>query len=108
MTRIRPSEDPLAGVRRLLIDGNNVLHSISRGENRQPPSALVARLRAAIPEGIAIELLFDGPGERGLRGERIARGLTVRYGGRHTADTVLITLVEEAGLATRDGAVGLA
>jgi hypothetical protein len=96
VTRIRPTREPLTGVSRLLIDGTNLLHAISSGPDRQPPAALIGRLRAAIPAETAIELVFDGPAERGLRGERIAHGVSVRYGGRFSADTILITLVEEA------------
>ena len=96
MTRVRPSRDPLAGATRLLVDATNVLHALARGPDRQPPAALIGRLRAAIPPEIAIELVFDGPAERGLSGERIAGGVTVRYGGRISADTILITLAEEA------------
>ena len=61
------------------------------GPARRPPAALIGRLRGAIPAPIAIELVFDGPAERGLRGERIASGLTVRYSGaadRRRADPV--------------------
>lgn len=99
MTRVPPtdhSRDPLAGVERVLVDGNNLLGAMARGGSRQPPAALIGRLRAAIPIETTIELVFDGPADRGTRGERIARGLTVRYGGRFSADTVLVTLVEEA------------
>ena len=106
MTRIRPTQDPLTGVTRLLVDGTNLLHALARGmpggppgsepRDRQPPAALIGRLRAAIPPTASIEIVFDGPPERGLRGERIASGVSVRYAGRFSADTILITLVEEA------------
>ncbi len=99
MTRVRPSQDPLSGVARLLVDATNVLHALARGADRQPPAALVGRLRGAIPPEVSIELVFDGPAERGLSGERIAGGVTVRYGGRFSADTILITLAEEAAEA---------
>jgi hypothetical protein len=102
VTRIAPTagnRDPLAGVTRLLVDGTNLLHLLPRGPERQPPSALIGRLRAAIPPDVSIELVFDGPPERGLRGERIAHGVSVRYGGRHTADTILVTLVEDVATA---------
>ena len=94
MTRI--ARDPLTGVSRLLVDATNLLHQLSRGPERLPPAALIGRLRAAIPAEVSIELVFDGPPERGLKGERIAHGVSVRYGGRFSADTILITLVEEA------------
>ena len=96
VTRVRPTREPLTGVSRLLIDGTNLLHALSRGPDRLPPAALIGRLRAAIPAETAIELVFDGPAERGLRGERIAHGVSVRYGGRFSADTILVTLVDEA------------
>jgi hypothetical protein len=99
VTRLSPRNDPLTGTTRLLVDGTNLLHQLSSGPERQPPAALIGRLRAAIPPEVVIELVFDGPAERGLRGERIAHGVTVRYGGRHSADTVLVTLVEDAAMA---------
>jgi hypothetical protein len=106
VTRI--ARDPLVGASRLLVDATNLLHQLRRGPTggeRMPPAALIGRLRGAIPPEVAIELVFDGPPERGLRGERIASGVSVRYGGRFSADTILITLVEEAGEtpAHRDG-----
>jgi predicted RNA-binding protein with PIN domain len=102
VTRIPPTRDPLTGVTRLLVDGTNLLHALARGAtgpDRQPPAALIGRIRAAIPAETSIELVFDGPAERGLRGERIAHGVSVRYGGRHTADTILVTLVEDVATA---------
>ena len=61
---------------------------------------------ASIPAAIAIELVFDGPPERGLRGERIASGLTVRYSGARTADAVILGIVDDVRLL--DGADGTA
>lgn len=84
----------------LLVDGTNLLHALSRGPERQPAAALVGRLRGAIPPETKITLVFDGPPERGVRGERIAGGLTVQYAGRYSADTILITLVEDATLGS--------
>ncbi|MDX6573575.1 MAG: YacP-like domain [Gaiellales bacterium] len=107
MTRIAHNRDPLAGVSRLLIDGNNLLHALSRGQDRLPPAALIGRLRAAVPGETTIELVFDGPPEKGVRGERIAHGVSVRYGGRFSADTILVTLVDDVAMvagAPRGGA----
>ena len=77
MTRISHHNDPLAGVTRLLVDGTNLLHALSRGPDRQPPAALIGRLRGAIQPETSIEIVFDGPPERGLRGERIAQLVVV-------------------------------
>ena len=90
--------DPLANTDRLVVDGTNLLYAMSRGPDRQPPAALIGRLRAIIPAPIAIELVFDGPPERGLRGERIASGVRVRYSGARSADTVILMLVDEAAV----------
>ena len=95
-----PNRDPLADTERVLIDGNNVLHRIARTAGSAPPAALVGRLRSRIPAGIAIELVFDGPPEGHLRGERVAAGTTVRYGGARSADAVILDSVEAV---RRDG-----
>ena len=102
----QPDRDPLAATRRLLIDGSNLLHALSRAPGAAPPAALIGRLRGAIPAPVAIELVFDGPPERGLRNERIASGLTVRYSGPRTGDAVIIGLIDDVRLL--DGADGTA
>jgi hypothetical protein len=102
----QPDLDPLAATRRLLIDGSNLLHALSRAPGGAPPAALIGRLRGAIPAPVAIELVFDGPPERGLRNERIASGLTVRYSGPRTGDAVIIGLIDDVRLL--DGADGTA
>jgi hypothetical protein len=105
----QPDRDPLAATRRLLIDGTNLLHAISKaagGAGAAPPAALIGRLRGVIPAPVTIELVFDGPPERGLRNERIASGVVVRYGGGRTADSVILTMIEDVRLV--DGADGTA
>ena len=102
----QPDRDPLAATRRLLIDGSNLLHALSRAPGGAPPAALIGRLRGAIPAAVAIELVFDGPAERGLRNERIASGLTVRYSGARTGDAVILGLVDDVRLL--DGSDGTA
>ena len=87
--------DPLANTSRLIVDGSNLLHALSSGDQPQPPAALIGRLRAIIPAATAIELVFDGPPERGLRGERIASGVRVRYSGGRSADSVILSLADD-------------
>jgi hypothetical protein len=101
-----PDRDPLAATQRLLVDGTNLLHSLSRGAGAAPAATLIGRLRAIIPAHVAIELVFDGPPERGLRNERIASGTTVRYGGPRSADAVILSLVDDVRML--DGADGTA
>jgi hypothetical protein len=92
----RPPRDPLLGVERLLVDGSNLLHALSQSAIPAPQAALIGRVRAVIPPTIGIELLFDGPPEGGLRGTRIASGVTVRHSGRWSADDLALRMVTEA------------
>ena len=79
----------------MIIDGSNLLHALGRGKGRPAPAAtLVGRLRAVIPAPIRIELIFDGPPDRGLHGTRIASGLTVRHSGSMSADRLIERLEE--------------
>jgi predicted RNA-binding protein with PIN domain len=100
----QPDRDPLAATQRLLIDGTNLLHALSKTADAAPAAALIGRLRGAIPARVTIELVFDGPAERGLRNERIAAGVVVRYSGGRTADAVILTIVDDVRLL--DGAEG--
>lgn len=103
-----PDRNPLANTTRLLIDGTNLLHTLSRTAGAAPAATLIGRLRAVVPAPVAIELVFDGPPERGLRGERIAAGTSVRYSGARSADAVIISLVDEVRLVDGpDGTAGL-
>jgi len=91
-----PPRDPLIGVERLLLDGNNLLHALSAGPAAAPQATLIGRLRAVIPAHVRIEIVFDGAPDKGLHGTRLANGLTVRHAGRLTADAMLLRLVTEA------------
>ncbi|HEX7223159.1 MAG TPA: NYN domain-containing protein [Candidatus Limnocylindrales bacterium] len=106
MTRPISRRNPLEGVSRLLVDGTNLLHALRRGAGADaaPPAALIGRLRGAIQPETQITLVFDGPPDRGTRGERIAAGVTVQYSGRYTADTILVTLVEDATMGAENPA----
>jgi hypothetical protein len=98
--------DPLTGTDRLLIDGTNLLHALSRKPGAAPQAALIGRLRAIVPASVGIELVFDGAPDPGLRGERIASGLIVRHAGRRSADELLLSLVEETRAAAGSEATG--
>jgi hypothetical protein len=95
--------DPLSGTDRLLIDGTNLLHAMTRRTGAAPQAALIGRLRAMVPAAIGIELVFDGRPDAGMRGERVAAGLIVRHAGRRTADELLLSLVDEARAAVGPG-----
>ena len=103
-------KDPLFATDRLLVDGSNLLHALTRGSGAgaAPPATVIGRLRSVAPPAVAIDLVFDGPADRGLRGERIAPGLVVRYSGNRTGDDVILALVEDiarVGGATATAAV---
>jgi hypothetical protein len=98
--------DPLSGTDRLLIDGTNLLHVLSRKPGAAPQAALIGRLRAIVPASIGIELVFDGAPEPGMRGERVASGLLVRHAGRRSADDVLLSLVDETRATAGAAAAG--
>jgi len=102
----QPDRNPLAATRRLLVDGTNLLYALSKTATASPPAALIGRLRGVIPAATTIELVFDGPPERGLRNERIASGVVVRYSGGRTADNVILTMIEDVRLI--DGPDGTA
>ncbi len=93
MTRPARPNDPLADTELLLIDANNLIHALGQIPGSPPAPALVARIRSLVPTRIAIELIFDGRGERGMRGTRIAHGLSVRYAGARSADAVIVDRV---------------
>jgi hypothetical protein len=101
-----PDRNPLANTSRLLIDGTNLLHSLQRSAGAAPAATLIGRLRGVVQASVAIELIFDGPPERGLRGERIAAGTSVRYGGARSADAVILALIDDVRLV--DGPDGTA
>ena len=44
--------------------------------------------------------MFDGPPDRGLRGERIASGVSVRHSGRRSGDDVIVGLVDHAAMTS--------
>jgi hypothetical protein len=98
----RSAPDPLAGTDRLVVDATNLLHALRRGPAALPPAALIGRIRAVIPALTAIELVFDGPPEPGMRGTRIAAGVQVRYAAPATADAVIIRGVHDTELPARE------
>ena len=105
----QPDRDPLAATRRLLVDGTNLLHAISkatgvraRPRRRRSSAGCAARSRRRS----TIDLVFDGPPERGLRNERIAPAWSsaTAAGGRRTPSSS--TMIDDVRLL--DGADGTA
>lgn len=100
--------DPLTGTDRLLVDGMNLLHAMSKTPDPMPQAALIGKLRAFVPAAIGIELILDGVPDRGMRGERVASGLIVRHSGRRSADELLLSLVDETrAMVGAEGTAGV-
>ena len=92
-----PRLSPFDGTERLIIDGTNLLYRLGAGAGGPAPaSAIVGRIRGAVPMTIAIDLVFDGIGH-GIKG-RLAQKMIVRYSGRHSADDLIVDLVSEAAV----------
>jgi hypothetical protein len=83
----------LEGIVRLIVDGTNVLYALRRSPAPLPPAALIGRLRAMVPPGVAITVVLDGSPEHGLVARQVASGVEVRYSGRATADELIAHLV---------------
>lgn len=84
----------LEGIDRLVVDGTNVLHALTRSPSALPAAALIGRLRAIVPAGVAVVVVLDGSPEQGLVSRRVASGVEVRYSGRFTADELILRLAE--------------
>ena len=84
----------LEGTTRLVVDGTNVLYALTRSPPPLPAAALIGRLRAIVPPGVAVVLVLDGSPEHGMVSRRVASGVEVRYSGRFTADEVILRLTE--------------
>ena len=90
-----PRTTPFDGTERLIIDGTNLLYRLGTGAGgAAPASAIVGRIRGAVPLAITIDLVFDGVGH-GVYG-RLAQKMAVRYSGRRPADDVILDLASEA------------
>ena len=104
-----PAPDPLAGATHLLVDGTNLLYALARRGGPLPAAAVIGRLRALVPPGVAVTVVLDGSPAPGGRERRLASGIEVRYSGRRTADALLGDLVagSPAGrlVVTDDGAL---
>jgi rRNA-processing protein FCF1 len=91
-----------AGLERLLIDGNNLLHRLTGGVDPGALRLLLARLRDALPETVATTLMLDGHPASGTdRRQRVARNLDIAHSGSLTADDALINLIRDQSPATR-------
>jgi len=88
---------PLDGTDRVIVDGTNLLYRLgAKAGGPAPASAVVGRIRGAIPVQVAIDLVFDGMGQ-GVYG-RLAQNMLVRYSGMRSGDDTILDLVSEAAM----------
>jgi len=98
-----PRRSPLEDTDRVIVDGTNLLYRIgARTGGPAPASAVVGRMRGAIPVAIPIDLVFDGVGH-GIYG-RLAQNMLVRYSGKRSGDDTILDLVSEAAMQGHGGA----
>ena len=89
-----PRTTPFDGTQKVIIDGTNLLFRLGAGAGGPAPaSAIVGRIRGAVPMEVTIDLVFDGVGH-GVYG-RLAQKMAVRYSGRRPADDVILDLTSE-------------
>ena len=87
---------PFAGIERLLIDGNNLLHRVSGGVDPGALRGLLARLQNALPPAVEAIVMLDGHAAPGTaRQQKIASNLEVRHSGSLSADDAMLNLVRD-------------
>jgi hypothetical protein len=78
----------------VLIDGNNLLHSLPR-DQRSRGDVRRRALEQVRNEGVRITVVFDGPPPAGSPSTEHLGRVTVRYSGSATADDLLISLIPD-------------
>ena len=83
----------------VIIDGNNLLHSLpSREQNRK--SVRRRALDTVRHEGMSLTVVFDGPPPVGSPDPEHLGRLTIRYSGASSADDLILRLLPKAGRAS--------
>jgi hypothetical protein len=93
----------LEGISRLIVDGTNFAHHLSRSSTPVPAVALIGRLRSIVPPGVAVMVVLDGSPEYGLVARQVASGVEVRYAGREPADALISRLADDPSPERRTG-----
>lgn len=76
----------------VIIDGNNLLHSLPRAE-RSRSDVRRRALDAVRQEGMQLTVVFDGPPPQGMSGVEHLGRVSVRYSGAETADAVIVRML---------------
>ena len=83
----------------VIIDGNNLLHSLpSQEQNRE--SVRRRALDAIRQGGMSLTVVFDGPPPVGSPDPEHLGRLTIRYSGASSADDLILRLLPKSGRAS--------
>ena len=82
----------------VIIDGNNLLHSLPSDE-RDRRSVRQKALDAVRHEGMSLTVVFDGPPPAGSPETEHLGRVTIRYSGRSSADELILRLLPSEGRA---------
>lgn len=84
----------------VVIDGNNLLHSLpGRGRGRDEVRRQV--LEAVRGESLQLTVVFDGPPPAGAPDTELLGRVTVRYSGARSADDLILALIPPGGSASQ-------
>jgi hypothetical protein len=97
---------PYAGIGRLLVDGNNLLHRTSGNVEPGSIRLLLAKLSGALPATLPTVVMLDGHAASGTdRVQRIRRGLDIQHAGSLSADDALLNIIRDTPYADRAAVV---
>jgi hypothetical protein len=83
----------------VIIDGNNLLHSLPSGEQNR--DSVRRRALATVRDGgMTLTVVFDGPPPEGAPDPEHLGRLTVRYSGSSSADDLILRLLPKSGRAS--------
>jgi hypothetical protein len=82
----------------VIIDGNNLLHSLP-SDQRQRSSVRRQALETVRHEGVKLTVVFDGPPPTGSPALEHLGQVSVRYAGRSSADDVIVDLLRSSNRA---------
>ena len=82
----------------VIIDGNNLLHSLPKLEQNRD-SVRRGALDTVRHEGVSLTVVFDGPPPAGSPELEHLGRVSVRYSGSSSADDVIVSLLPSSGRA---------
>ena len=84
----------------ILIDGNNLLHRMPRGE-RSRTAVRAQVLEATRNERMSVTVVFDGPPPAGASSRESLGNVTIAYSGARSADDTIIASIPHGNAAVQ-------